>query len=149
MSAYCPTCGSMELTTGGVCMKCQSLPFHVATTPRTPMNSPVSLPTDEVEGVVQRLNLMISCGCCDDEWPELRRDTVKLIDRLAMEAARPKEQPEGARICTICEEPVQMFGNAMSCKCGTAYWVLEKLPGTALSLHNEPVEGGGDAGTEG
>jgi hypothetical protein len=35
------------------------------------------------DNVVERLNQLVHCGCCDDEWPQLRHDTVHLIDALS------------------------------------------------------------------
>lgn len=47
----------------------------------------VAPPETVTEAIVARLNSFVTCGCGDDEWPQLRYDTVKLID--AMASARP------------------------------------------------------------
>jgi hypothetical protein len=32
------------------------------------------------DNLVERLNLFVTCGCGDDEWPQLRFDTVAALD---------------------------------------------------------------------
>lgn len=43
------------------------------------------------ERVVARLNGFVQCGCCDEEWPQLRHDTVHLIDAQASRIAELRE----------------------------------------------------------
>ncbi len=45
----------------------------------------------ELEKLVGRLNTFTTCGCCDEDWPLLRFDTVRRIDTLAAEVVRLRE----------------------------------------------------------
>lgn len=46
------------------------------------------------DGLVERLNSFIQCGCCDEEWPQLRQDTVHRIDALQRSNAEMREALE-------------------------------------------------------
>jgi hypothetical protein len=38
--------------------------------------------TSAIDLVMERVNKFVTCGCCDDDWPPLRRDIADTITRL-------------------------------------------------------------------
>lgn len=40
------------------------------------------------EALIERLNAFVQCGCCDDEWPQLRHDTVAALSTSEEEVGR-------------------------------------------------------------
>jgi hypothetical protein len=53
---------------------------------------------EQRDAIITRLNSFIQCGCCDEEWPQLRHDTVALIraqrDALAAYGERVRRLEE-------------------------------------------------------
>lgn len=63
--------------------------------------------------IVERLNSFTTCGCCDDEWPSLRRDAVATItilegQRLGVLAMMYQIAP--STVAKMCDEDLDKSG---------------------------------------
>jgi hypothetical protein len=64
--------------------------------------------TKASDNLVERLNLFVTCGCGDDDWPQLRFDTVAELD--AKDTRIEKLQAALLEIATWAEAyPVEIF----------------------------------------
>jgi hypothetical protein len=49
--------------------------------------------TSAIDLVMERVNKFVTCGCCDDDWPPLRRDIADTITRLQAALEEIRDRP--------------------------------------------------------